>query len=54
MEDRFLEDILDNFFNTGILKCSVYQLNAIYTLTRKKILENNGFSYKNGLFVKGE
>ena len=42
MEDRFLEDILDNFFNTGILKCSVYQLNAIYTLTRKKILENNG------------
>ena len=42
MEDRFIEDILDNFFNTGILKCSVYQLNSIYLFTRKKILENSG------------
>lgn len=33
----FIEDTLNDFFRTGILKCSVYQLNAIYDYSKKQV-----------------
>lgn len=39
MSDIFIEDALNKFFETGILKCSTFQLNAIYTYVKKQTLE---------------
>ena len=37
MNDKFIEDTLNDFFNTGILKCSLYQLYSIYNYVKEKI-----------------
>lgn len=37
MEVMFIEDTLNDFFRTGILKCSIYQLNAIYDYAKKQV-----------------
>lgn len=40
MDDRFIEDTLDDFFKTGILKCSMYQLIAIYNYVKEQVSKN--------------
>lgn len=42
MDDMFIEDTLNDFFRTGILKCSIYQLNAIYDYVKKQINKTKG------------
>lgn len=39
MSDIFIENALNSFFETGILKCSTFQLNAIYHYVKKQTLE---------------
>ena len=39
MDNKFTEDILNEFFETGILKCSAYQLSTILNYAKKQALE---------------
>ena len=40
MNDKFIEDVLKNFFEQGILKCNIYQLCSIYSHAKKQISKN--------------
>lgn len=37
MNDKFIENTLNDFFDTGILKCSLYQLYSICDYIKEKI-----------------
>lgn len=44
MNEKFITNLIEDFFETGVLECSIFQLNSIHDFIKNKVkeLENRG------------